>query len=104
MARPKKTDDDVRAKNASLRTMLSETRGELEDAEAALKAILTVIGGSPYEKQAREAARRAVEQRRAGRHADAAAAPGQAAARGEAGAEGQRSAAGSAIQAQGDSE
>lgn len=64
MGRPRKTDDDVRATNASLRTMLSEVRGERDEAVAALHAVLTMLEGTEYDEKARQSASAAAEEER----------------------------------------
>lgn len=64
MGRPRKTDADVRATNASLRTMLSEVRAERDEAVAALHAVLTLLEGTEYDEKARQAASAAAEEER----------------------------------------
>jgi hypothetical protein len=64
MPRPRKTDDDVRAANQSLRVMLTNVRRERDDAEAALEAVLNGLGECCDDK-ARKTARAAIEARRA---------------------------------------
>lgn len=61
----KMTAAKIREKNASLRTMLSRTRRELREAEAALEAVLQTIEGTDHDEKARQAAEEAVARCRA---------------------------------------